>query len=346
MLASSRSARSTAHPTEELERRLEDVGESLEKLIVSTAQATKPEKISEKVTTDGRQVRKLLEEGAGYLRIYSPCKAQSKFEKATKKAAMLRAEIKRALELSGGGAQAFGESLHRELDAMRREKLSSYLGKRFNEIYSERALPPIAERIGETVSKQLESEQVFSEELYTELMGAVKKIFGEELKEDLKAEENFARAVAEKLPPAPQKEGEVEAGEIPKGVPLLSLEARERAVRYAEHTLTGVVERDLKEKRLSLFDPVRREGEDTQRLSLCGKLDNLMNQLAVGRREFLGGLRTTDIAQVHRRFRDGIEGLRRFRGYTEVDIEAYRRFAEAIKGRGQIRGEIFELKGA
>ena len=321
-----------------------------------------------------------LAEGRESLLFQAPERAQSDFKDASEKLRKLAGEIKKAQDKLGFGEESVGKAVLREVDDLRKGKLTEHVQKEFDQLYREKAVPAIMAKVGESVDKRLRAESVFNEAFKQELDRELEKIFGENVLEKVQAGEQFAESAGEKLPrPEGEKreDDEAEAHEeggkpeeaeetgehhagaekehgvgenseapVSERVTEVVGGAEKASIQHADRHLPGVVASGIRRSGAHLLDGGNEEEHGEGHGPLLARLNNLKGQLGSGRKGFLDRPGAEGIAAARRRHIGRKGSLSKFRRLSDIDVEAYRQIVARLKDRGQITGKGYDLRGA
>ncbi|MDA1137464.1 MAG: hypothetical protein O3B01_02680 [Planctomycetota bacterium] len=324
------------------------------------------EKSNYKPSLDG--AKEDLNDAKRSLQTQNPGHASGKLDSAADKLAELQETITNAQKAIGFGSEkSVGKELLEEIDELRQGNLSEHVRKQFDSMYTERALPMIMQKVGESVDKRLKAELVFSEAFKVELKNELEKIFGEGVTDKVEADVAFAQKAGEKLPHI-EKEGadadeqgehekaegehaEGEHGPHGKGkgskhVKGVAAGAAKAGEASADQQMPAVVKSGLYPAQAKLASLGDSSEEGREKASALERMGNLKNQLHSGRDGFLGQPGKAGLAAARQRHQSRKQSLARFRGIGDVDAEAYKKIVETIKERGHITGNAFDLKGA
>jgi hypothetical protein len=234
-----------------------------------------------------------------------------------------------------GGAQDRA-ALLRELDGLRQGRLARHADEQFQRLVQARVLPAVLKKADQVVNRQLKGKEAATAK--AALQKEIEKALGKDLPGRVKAGEQVARGAGERLP----RPGKEMAGPATPGPRALA--AMDRVLPALDRNLEAVVVSGL--RRLPALGG---QGEkDARRGALLARLEALKNQIAVGRKDFLGRADGTALAAGQARHRDVGQRLASMGSGVglRMDLEAYRKVAETMRERGRVAGSPFERQGA
>ena len=321
-------------------------------------------------------VKQDLSAGQESLAARSPENASQELHSAAGKLEDVARAIRAGQQHGGDANERVTEGLLRKIEQARTGELSSRIGRQFERSYRATALPQILKAATDNVAVRTKGDKSFDEESHGELQKQLEQIFGEETPSRVQAAERIAQAASRPLPASvkgDQSEGETAStGHVggnndaaagadsanhpssgrPAATPLrvgeIAGNAEQAAQQIANKQMHNVISAGLKQANVRQLG--RSDGPPTevsrQRAALLQRLANYQNQLGAGRKDFMGQTSQTSIAQALRRYRRHKGSARRSFSYGDVDAKTYKQMVEKIKDRGQIVGEIYDLRAA
>jgi len=228
-----------------------------------------------------------------------------------------------------------------EAEAIRNGKLTQKADEKFAQLVKDKILPAVLQKADLAIERQFKGDKAAAAAVKAAVQKELEKVLGKDLARQVKPGEQVARAAGEKLPALPK----AEPGTLPPPA-RMPADAEAKMLAALERNVAAAVDAGLKQ--LPAFNLKAGAEGTAQRAALQKRLEGLKNQLASGRTDFLGQTDAAALAAARARQLDRHAALASLGQGTglRLDLESYKKVAEAMKERGRVAGEDLLRKGA
>lgn len=232
------------------------------------------------------------------------------------------------------------ERLLAQLRELGQNELAKQVQKEFEKSVNKEVLETLQKRIQDAIAKRLKEQPGTTDKLVKEVQKEANGILQKELIGKIKAGEKFAEATGKHLP-NPLAKLNAENASLTPLVQDLSAKANASATKILNRVLPQLARSTTARMSVTLGKP--KTSFDAQQTALLNRLAQAKNLLAQNRKDLLGRANVAALGAARNRYRDRLQGVRRFGSYG-LDVKEYQKMVEHLKDRKQITGQAIERR--